>query len=273
MVLGNASVDLAFFGLVTEVGSVPDASTLAVSGSAMRGVGWLIVIAGVPMAFPDSRFLSHRWRFLPCLLIGAGAATVLGAVTAGDANLLGLGHRSTPSPGRHDRPCVSDALSVTGVVLGLAATAGAAAHLVLRFRAGTALDRQPILMLAAAAGLAVLVAPMAAVTGAGWVFSVAALPLPFAIGLGVLAQGLYDLKTAANRTLVWLTLSAVVAGIYALVIEVFPACSTWTPPAGCAWVAAAVVAVSFAPLRDLLQRAVNRLTYGGWEEPYGCSPR
>jgi hypothetical protein len=28
------------------------------------------------------------------------------------------------------------------------------------------------------------------------------------------------------------------------------------------------VAISFAPLRDVLQRGVNRLTFGRWDEPY-----
>ena len=36
----------------------------------------------------------------------------------------------------------------------------------------------------------------------------------------------------------------------------------WLP-----WVAAGVVAVSFAPLRDALQRAANRITYGQWASP------
>ena len=202
--LGSAAVDLAIHGIVTDVGSVAGASTLAVAGSAMRGVGWLIVIAGVPMAFPDSRFLSHRWRFLPGLLILAGAATVLGGVTAGDANLLGLGALGQPGRlARHDRPSGQR----RPLLDGRRARARRHRWCCCRpgpqvFPTGTALDRQPILMLAAAAGL---VAPRRAVgrrsTGAGWAFSVAALPLPFVIGLGVLAQGVYDLKTAANRTL------------------------------------------------------------------------
>ena len=59
-----------------------------------------------------------------------------------------------------------------------------------------------------------------------------------------------------------------VAGIYALVIVGLSGLLHVDATGWLAWVAAAVVAVSFAPLRDLLQRAVNRLTYGGWEEPY-----
>ena len=101
-----------------------------------------------------------------------------------------------------------------------------------------------------------------------WVFSVAALPMPFAVAFGVLARGLYDVRTAANRTLVWVTLSLVVAAVYALVIVGLGGLldvggASWLP-----WAAAAVVAVLFAPLRDVLQRTVNRLTYGRWDEPY-----
>jgi signal transduction histidine kinase len=39
--------------------------------------------------------------------------------------------------------------------------------------------------------------------------------------------------------------------------------AAWLP-----WVAAGAVAVTFAPLRDGLQRAVNRLTFGRWNQPY-----
>jgi signal transduction histidine kinase len=93
--------------------------------------------------------------------------------------------------------------------------------------------------------------------------------LPFAIGFAVLARGLYDIRTATNRTLVWVTISAVIAAIYALFIvgatSVLHVSSdvVWLP-----WAAAAVVAVLFAPVRDGLQRAVNRLTFGRWDEPY-----
>lgn len=267
--VGEAAVDLATRGIVTDVGSVPGASAFAVAGSAIRGVGWLIVVAGVPMVFPDGRLLSRRWRLLSGLLVAAGVTTVLGAITAGDANLLGLGSWANPIAwGGATGHAFSGALSLIGVTLGLAATAGAAAQLVARFRNGPAQDRQPIVMLATAVALTVVVAPVAAVTGTGWVFSLAALPLPFVIGVGVLARGLYDLKTAANRTLVWFTLSAVVAGIYALVIVGLAGLLQVDATGWLAWVAAAVVAVSFAPLRDLLQGALNRLTYGGWEEPY-----
>ena len=38
--------------------------------------------------------------------------------------------------------------------------------------------------------------------------------------------------------------------------------AAWLP-----WLAAGVVAVTFAPLRDALQRGANKLTYGQWSQP------
>jgi hypothetical protein len=142
--------------------------------------------------------------------------------------------------------------------------------LVSRWRRGDVLERQQLSLLAGAALVAIVATPVAIAVGGGrWVFGAAALPLPFVIGFAVLARGLYDLRTAANRTLVWVTLSLVVAGCYALVIAGVGSLvhvdlgAAWLP-----WVAAGVVAISFAPLRDVLQRGVNRLTFGRWDEPY-----
>jgi signal transduction histidine kinase len=143
--------------------------------------------------------------------------------------------------------------------------------LVSRWRHGDAVLRQQLTMFVGAAAVPIIANPIVFAVGydAGpWVFGLTALPLPFAIGFAVLARGLYDLRTAANRTLVWLTLSAVIVGLYMLVIagignQLDVRNAAWLP-----WVAAAIVAVSFAPLRDALQRAVNRVTFGRWDEPY-----
>jgi signal transduction histidine kinase len=114
----------------------------------------------------------------------------------------------------------------------------------------------------------VVAGPITLAGAGGWLFGAAALPIPVALGFAVMARGLYDLRTAANRGLVWLILSALVVGVYALVIAgvgslVHDSRASWLP-----WLAAGVVAVSFAPLRDILQRGVNRLTFGRWDEPY-----
>ena len=94
------------------------------------------------------------------------------------------------------------------------------------------------------------------------------LPLPVAIAVAILHHGLYDLRRAAHRTLLWLTMSGTVIGIYAVVVitaaALVPDHHTWWPSA----LAAALAALALIPLRESLQRAVNRVVYGRWHEPY-----
>jgi signal transduction histidine kinase len=267
--LGNGAVDVAYRGLVAAPGAVPAASGWAVAGSAVRGLGWSLVTVGVAMVFPDGRVLGGRWRWLPRLLIAAVAANTLAVVAEADANVTGLGGWRNPVALPAAWQPLAGLLSLVAILLGAVVTVAAAIQLFIRWRRGGLLERQQLTLYALGVAVVVVVAPLeiAGVAGA-WLFSAAALPLPVAIAFAVLARGLYDLRTATNRTLVWLTLSAAVVGLYALVIagvgaELRAGGAGWLP-----WVAAAVVAVSFAPLRDLLQRAVNRLTFGRFEEPY-----
>jgi signal transduction histidine kinase len=94
------------------------------------------------------------------------------------------------------------------------------------------------------------------------------LPLPVAIAVAILSHGLYDLRRAAHQTLLWLAMSGTVAGIYALVVAtaaaLVPGHQAWWPPA----LAAGAAALLLIPLRETLQRAVTRIVYGRWHEPY-----
>ena len=268
--LGELLVDLARHGIVAQPGSVPVASAFAVTGQAARGVGWALVTLAVPLFFPDGRLASPKWRWLVRLLVVIVVASALDPVLDIRGDLTDFGAWRNPVGLTHPWDAIGGVVFLAHVPASLVVTVGVVAQLVSRWRRGDVVERQQLSLLAGAALVAVVAAPVAiGVGGGGWLFGAAALPLPFAIGFAVLARGLYDLRTAANRTLVWVTLSLVVAGCYALVIAGVGSLvhvdlgAAWLP-----WVAAAVVAVSFAPLRDALQRAVNRLTFGRWDEPY-----
>ncbi len=265
--LGAGAVDLARHGIVDVPGSLHAVSFLAVGGSVVRGAGWWLTTVGVVMVFPDGHVAGPRWRRLPTALAVVIGASSLGALLADDANLLGLGSWRNPLALGALQP-VAGLLSLASVALGAAVAVCCIVGLWERWGRGKALERRQILAFAFVAALPLIAAPIALGTGAGWVFSAAALPLPFVIGFVVLARDVYELRSAANRTLVWLALSTVVVLLYGLVIvglgSRFNAQGAqWLP-----WLAAAVVAVAFAPLRDVLQRAVNRLTYGRWDQPY-----
>ena len=93
--------------------------------------------------------------------------------------------------------------------------------------------------------------------------------IPLSIGVAILRYQLWDIDIVINRTLVYGALTATIVGLYALVVgglaRVFHA---QEGDLAASLVAAGVIAVLFAPLRERLQRGANRLMYGERDDPY-----
>ncbi|MDP9479310.1 MAG: histidine kinase, partial [Actinomycetota bacterium] len=100
------------------------------------------------------------------------------------------------------------------------------------------------------------------------------LTVPIAIGVAILKHRLYDIDLVINRTLVYGSLTAAVVGMYVLVVGYLGAMfRTGGGNLLISLVATGLVAVLFAPLRDRLQRGVNRLMYGERDDPYAVISR
>jgi signal transduction histidine kinase len=97
--------------------------------------------------------------------------------------------------------------------------------------------------------------------------------IPLSIGFAILNYRLWDIDIIVNRTLVYGTLTASVVGLYVLVVGGFGTLFHTKDDLAGSLVAAGVVAVLFAPLRDRLQRGVNRLMYGERDDPYAVLSR
>ncbi len=267
---GVACTEAGIHGVVTVPGSVPGAAYLAAIGPGLQAAGLLIAVVAVPAVFPDGRLPSPRWRWLGWCAVAAVTCLLLGNVLSPHAQQDRLAGWQSPLglPSRYGH--IADLLSAAGVLLAVAAAGGAVAGLVTRWRRGGPLVRQQLLLLALAAGPPTLVflAVLLANGVPGWVFGLILLPLPIAIAIATLSHGLYDLRRAAHRTLLWLAMSGTVVGIYALVVaaaaSLAPDQHAWWPAA----LAAAVAALLLIPLRETLQRAVTRVVYGRWHEPY-----
>ena len=97
--------------------------------------------------------------------------------------------------------------------------------------------------------------------------------LPVSIGIAIVYDRLWDIDVIINRTLVYGALSAIVIALYTLIVvalgEVFQA----RADLAVSLLATGVVAVLFAPLRERLQRGVNRLMYGERDDPYAVLSR
>ena len=91
--------------------------------------------------------------------------------------------------------------------------------------------------------------------------------------IAVLRYRLDGIDVVINRTLVYALLTAVVIAVYVLVVGYLGAALRREDDLLISLVATGVVAVLFAPLRDRLQRAVDRLLYGQRAEPYAALSR
>jgi signal transduction histidine kinase len=270
LAVGGALTELGIHGVVAQPGSIPEAGYLAALGPGLQAVGWLLTVIAVPVVFPDGRLPGPRWRWAGWCTGAAVALLLLGNVLSPTANQTRLAHWHSPLglPGRWS--ALADGMSMVAVGLAVIVAGAAVVGLVARWRRGGPLLRQQVLLFAGVivlpAGLLVAII----VTGGvpGWTFAVAGLPLPAAIMSATLGQGLYDLRRAAHRTLLWLTLSGFVVAVYAIVVLAAAAAApdrrSWWPPA----VAAVAAAGLLLPAHRAVQKAVNRIVYGRWREPY-----
>jgi len=97
--------------------------------------------------------------------------------------------------------------------------------------------------------------------------------IPLTIGVAILRHRLWDIDALINRTLVYGTLTASVAGLYIVVVGYLGAVFQTGSNLVVSLVAASLVAVLFQPLRERLQRGVNRLMYGERNDPYAVLSR
>ncbi|MFZ5850856.1 MAG: hypothetical protein ACOYY2_05615, partial [Actinomycetota bacterium] len=184
---------------------------------------WAYVLALGPqltlllLLFPDGAPPSRRWRPLAwvsvAVMAGLVAAGMLGPQVHLDEDTL----VANPLGG-------SDAMAAAAgpliVALGVSALASFASLLFRLHRAGRD-DRRRIAPYVVAAALAVLTAvatpPLSA--AAPYVQTIALPLLPAAATVCVLRYRLYDLEIAVRRSVVWLGLTVLVVGGYALVVE------------------------------------------------------
>ncbi len=218
------------------------------------------------LLFPDGRFVP-RWMQVPAGLFVAGtfAALFFGggslaeppeafglilitALLAGTAAQIYRYRRRSSPEGRQQTKWV-----VFGIMVAIAVQVGGLL--------ATPLSIEP--------GLPALLYSVADVT----IVTLAYLLVPSTIGIAILRYRLWDIDVIINRTLVYGVLTASVVGLYVLVVGGLGALLQARGNLLVSILAAGLVAVLFAPLRDRLQRGVNRLMYGERDDPYAVLSR
>jgi len=104
-------------------------------------------------------------------------------------------------------------------------------------------------------------------------FGLVILPFPIALAMAILQNRLFDIDVIINRALVYGTLTASIVGIYVAIVGYLGTLFEVRGSPALSLVAAATVALLAQPLRERLQRAVNRWMYGYRDDPYAVIAR
>lgn len=101
----------------------------------------------------------------------------------------------------------------------------------------------------------------------------ASLLFPVSFGVAIMRYRLWDIDLVINRTLVYGSLTGAVLVIYALIVGGLALIFQTGANAATAMIAAVAAALLALPLRQRLQRSVNRLMYGERDDPWAVLSR
>ncbi|MBW3665438.1 MAG: sensor histidine kinase [Actinobacteria bacterium] len=225
-----------------------------------------LLLTFLPLLFPDGLLPSKRWW--PLAVLAAVALSLRLAAPMTVLPQLRLRHSAYEF---YPDERLATALGTLGYDLLRVAAIGCVVALLWRLWRMPADRRGPYVWFAGGAALTVLlVVPIAFITDAAVldvVRVVAVLSLPAGAAVAILRHKAYGIDVVVNRTLVYLGLSAVLVAVYlgsaALVDALIEEPGTVATVG-----AAAATALVFTPLRDRLQRVVDRLMYGDRDRPH-----
>ncbi|WP_426513314.1 histidine kinase [Dactylosporangium sp. McL0621] len=213
--------------------------------------------------FPSGRFVPRPLRWA---VIGAGAALV-GGVALGLAGQVNL---------------ASNVFQLSGLGLLLVDT-GAQVYRYRRVSSPAARQQTKWVLLGLACGVVLVAAnqmvmlalparvarsPVVQNLDGALTWQLVFTVIVVGIAVAMLRFRLWDVDLVINRTLLYAALTAAVVGVYVLVIGYLGRALRTETTLWMSLVATGVVAVVIQPLRGLLQRGINRVTYGQRDEPY-----
>jgi len=239
----------------------------------------LLPITFVPLVFPDGHPPTRRWRF-----VGWATALGLGLLILGvmfhPGPLANLGLDEANPFGIPGAGPVLDAVLTLSTLFLAVGVFGSMAAMLLRFRRSAGIEREQIKWLVYAIAIYMVLSILTSTFAWLWpgfrwgmelsivTTNLGNLGIAVAAMIAILRYRLYDIDLIINRTLVYTALTAGVVALYGLVVGglgvLFQAESNYF----FSLLATGLAAMLVLPMRDRLQRLVNRLMYGERDEPY-----
>ena len=250
----SVAVVLMAYGELSKTRSLPAGDFAAAAAYALLQGGVFIPLTLGLLLFPDGRLLSVRWW-------PAAIASVVALVLRLAGNTL---DPTLKDEILNDLDTVGVALTIASVIAGLAA-------LTLRWRRAGSILRQQLKWMTFAATV-VTVAFVADVVLNTWseqfvkqyefvVFIVAYVSVPIAAAASILRYGLYEIDFIINRAIVYVAMTAILAGLYsaftATLQRLFVAITGESSDAAII-ITVALIATLFTPVRNALQKLVDK---------------
>jgi hypothetical protein len=267
--------EYAVYALLTNPGSLPLGAELAWLTDWIWAPGFGIILVFLPLLFPDGHPPSRRWRTVAWLGgLSIGLICVLTSIVLWPERgptLVQLGGYAGEVEAW--RSAVLDWVLRLGGPMLLLAGLGAVISLVVRFRRARGDVRQQIKWFASAAALTVVWLFVFQQSTRGLPEAIVALSgllviasIPVATGIAILRYRLYDIDLIINRTLVYGSLTLMLALIYfggvATTQAIFGALTGQEEQSQLAVVVSTlVIAALFMPLRRRIQSFIDRRFY------------
>lgn len=270
--------EYAAYTLVTHPGTLPGGPEMAWLKEWIWAPGLGLILVFVPLLFPDGRLLSHHWRWVGWL----GAVSIALISVPYMVSLWPERGVALVVPGGEAESTIAPAIvkvtDLVGLPMMLVAALAALISQVVRFRRASRAERQQIKWIAFATALSLAFAvAFEGISSSGnnvlhnalVVLSFAIVPsIPASIVIAMLRYRLYNIDHIINRTLVYVTLTMSILGLYVAIVSYTGALLESDGDLLIPVVATGGVAMIFAPLRNRLQIGVNRLMYGERDNPY-----
>jgi two-component system NarL family sensor kinase len=234
---------------------------------------WLPAVAYglMPLAlliFPEGHLPSRRWR--PILWTNV-AGIVWAVLCVGFAAWQAPFLFRVPDALLPHSAQIALQIALLGLLMVFGSALAAVASLVMRWRRADGPTRQQLKVLTAGATLVPVGMGLESV-GLSGTWAISAMAVPIAAAAAVLRYGLYDVDLFLNRSLVYAVLTLLLLGVYLGLVNIFSKLLTtharWGP-----LVATGIVALTFEPARQRLQKAANRLLHGDRDDPYAVVSR
>lgn len=239
---------------------------LTIVGNAVWSPGPLIALPLIFQLYPNGRPLAGRWRWLVPTTVAWGLLT--GAVLVLQPGPLTTEPIADPSAildGRaQDVVTAVTPFATAGMVAISLLSVGL---LVRRLIRSSGAERLQLLWFVWAVAIYVLLNAQRGLTGDGPILYLLTIPLiPAAAMIAIVRHQLYDIYLVINRTFVYGMLTVSIVAFYFAVVALLGTVANDNLDAN-PLIASVLIAMAFVPLRQRLQRGVDRLMYGASRDP------